>query len=177
LNRRPVRAWVSLLEAALLRRLERRWLPRFDRVWVCSRPDADSLARRVPGVHPGVAPNVVPVPCAAPEGPAAAPFRFLFIGTLGYYPNQDALLWFLREILPRMRPQTDRPFRVTVAGGGLPPALARQLRSAPEVEVLGYVEDLASLYRESGAVVVPLRAGGGSRIKIIEAFAGRGGGA
>lgn len=172
MNRQPVHFVGTGYESVLLRRLERIWLPRFDRVWVCSEADAVLLRGLIGGVRADVAPNVV----CAPDNPlrpppAERPFRFLFTGTLGYYPNQDALLWFMREVLPVIRRQADRPFCVTVAGAGLPGRLARRLRREPGMDGRGFVQDLPALYRETDTSIVPLRAGGGSRIKILDAFA------
>lgn len=171
LNRRPLPTLGCLYQSMLLDRLERQWLAQFDRVWVCSSTDADWLMRHIPSLSLLVAPNVVPLPASGGMIAHPGPFRFLFVATLGYYPNQDGLLWLLRDILPRLRARADRPFVITIAGAGLPAALVRALGAVPEVDWRGYVEDLSVLYRESDAVVVPLRAGGGTRIKIVEAFA------
>ncbi len=172
MNHQPLRALAKRREAEQLRDLERRWLHRFDRVWVCSETDAALLRKTIPGIRTAVAPNVVSIPPSRPPAPVAtSPFRFLFVGTLGYYPNQDGILWLAREVLPRLRQQADRPFLVVVAGAGLPGWAARQLRQEPEIEFCGFVPDLSGLYAQAHAVLVPLRAGGGSRIKILEAFA------
>jgi glycosyltransferase involved in cell wall biosynthesis len=119
-----------------------------------------------------VLPNALPMP--EPLGPPAsdAPFTFLFVGTLGYFPNQDAIVTFCREILPALRRMATRPFRVTVVGTGATPAI-RALAAIPDVEVLGAVDDVAEAYRRAHAAIVPIRAGGGTRIKILEAFAYR----
>jgi polysaccharide biosynthesis protein PslH len=147
----------------------------FDRVYVCSEGDRRALAaRREAGAEARIEilPNALPAP--RPLGPPASgvPFTFLFIGTLGYFPNEDAIVTFCREALPPLRRMATRPFRVTVVGIGMTPAI-EALAAIPEVEVVGAVGNVAEAYRQAHAAVVPIKAGGGTRIKILEAFAYR----
>jgi glycosyltransferase involved in cell wall biosynthesis len=93
----------------------------------------------------------------------------LFIGALSYAPNQDAVRWFLAEILPALRAAT--PCELLVAGRHAPESLRALLASSPGVVFLGPVEYAASAYQDAHLVVAPLRAGGGTRLKILEAFA------
>jgi glycosyltransferase involved in cell wall biosynthesis len=97
------------------------------------------------------------------------PFRCLFVGSFGHRPNVDAVAWFCADVLPRLRKKCDRPVEFLVAG----PYLDRPLSffgPAPDVRILGWVDNLAPVYREADIVVVPLRAAAGTRIKILEAF-------
>jgi len=161
------------LDAGLYDAMQQRLLPRFDRVFVCSERDKkvvedDCGYRRVE-----VVPNVVRIP-SEPKGRAGdARFRLLFVGTLGYYPNGDAVSYFCDSVLPLIRRAGKRRFLVTIVGGGLPAPLARAMSRVPEVELRGYVTDLAPVYADSDAVIVPIRAGGGTRIKVLEAFSYR----
>ncbi len=92
------------------------------------------------------------------------------MGTLRYYPNEEGLVYFGTEVLPRLRRSCPSPFRLAIVGTGAPPAV-EQLGRLPEVTLVGGVRDVAPWYRETDAVIVPLRAGGGMRIKVPEAFA------
>ncbi|MBP7864584.1 MAG: glycosyltransferase [Acidobacteria bacterium] len=163
------RALGALREAAFYERRERLWLPRFQRVYVCSADDRAVLAGALPGLAVSVAPNVASPPAAAVGPPTED--EILFVGNLGYYPNQEGIAWFCRRVLPPLRRMADRPFTVRVAGGGLPSGLARRLARIPEVEPVGRVEAVTPLYRRARLVVVPVRAGGGTRIKVLEALA------
>ena len=157
-------------EALFLEQQERRILSRCDRVWVCSGKDRAMLAMRGLGDTAGVVPNTAPLPPVRQEPPTDGPFTFLFIGSMGYLPNRDGAVFLRREIVPRMRRMTRQPFRFLLVGH-LPPGVdAPELTDAPEVAYLGGREDLAACYGEANAVVVPLRAGGGTRIKVLEAF-------
>lgn len=158
--------------AAKLEALEGALLPRFDRVFVCSRADRDALAQRFPELEVAVLPNVVDVP-ATPAAPPRerGPRRLLFVGALGYYPNIDAACVLAEEVLPRLRALAPGAFELEVIGRGAPGWLARRLRAAPGVRFLGEVPAMGPAYAGASAVVVPLRAGGGTRLKILEALA------
>ena len=114
-------------------------------------------------------PNAVRIPASVTDRRSRSTVTFLFVGTLGYYPNEDAAMFFCTEILPRVRASAGRPVRVLIAGSN-PSARVRALAREPEITVAGAVPDLAPHYAAADAVVVPLRAGGGTRIKVLEAF-------
>lgn len=143
----------------------------FDRVYVCSERDRTALGPRS-RAELCVLPNAVRLPQPPAAIPPPRPFTFLFVGSLGYYPNEDAAIYFCQEVLPLVRGRARSPFRCVIVGTGAREAVTG-LGQLPEVEVVGAVPDLASWYREADAVVVPIRAGGGTRIKILEAFSYR----
>jgi glycosyltransferase involved in cell wall biosynthesis len=93
----------------------------------------------------------------------------LSMATMYWPPNVDSVMWFAREVLPHIRRELpDAPFYVV---GARPPAEVTALANDPTIQVTGYVED-PTLYLESSALlIVPLRAGGGMRVKILEALA------
>jgi glycosyltransferase involved in cell wall biosynthesis len=145
----------------------------FDRVYVCSEVDRQRLdsRRRDDGrAQVSVLPNALPVPLALADPPAGEPFTFLFVGTLGYVPNEDGIVTFCRDMLPRLRRMAPLPFQVLIAGSGATPTV-HALDAIPEVTVLGAVDDISAWYAVAHAVIVPIRAGGGTRIKLLEAFA------
>jgi len=141
----------------------------FQRVYVCSEADRQQLLPRC-AAEICVLPNVVHPPATAAARTPGGVWRLLFVGTLRYYPNEDAVAYFCTRVLPLIRQSADCPVEVTVAGYGA----ARRLRAVAReagVELVGLVPDLAPLYYAADAVIVPIRAGGGTRIKILEAFA------
>ena len=164
-----LRALGALREAAWYERQERLLLPRFRRIFVCSAEDRGWLGGEMPALAVRVAPNVVFPPAGATETPGED--EILFVGNLGYYPNQEGLAWFCHRVLPRLRRLAARPFAVRVAGGGLPSRAARRLAAIPEVVTTGRVEEVSPLYHRARLAVVPVRAGGGTRIKVLEALA------
>lgn len=147
-------------------------LPRFDRVYVASPADRDRVAARHPGADVAVLENVVRLPRPVAPPPAGDPFTFMFAANFGYYPNDDAARYFCAQVLPLLRAGARRPFRVRLVGAS-PSAAVRRLAVEPEVTVTGPVDDITQWYESAHAVVVPVRAGGGTRIKVLEAFAHR----
>jgi glycosyltransferase involved in cell wall biosynthesis len=147
---------------------EERVLRSFDRIYVCSTVDREELRDRS-SAEIVVLPNTVRLPKPAPPRRPDSSFTFLFVGTLSYYPNEDALRFFCSEVLPILRRFAPQEFNLSVVGIGATAAL-QDVASTPEVRLIGAVPDVAPYYREADAVVVPIRAGGGTRIKILEAF-------
>jgi glycosyltransferase involved in cell wall biosynthesis len=110
----------------------------------------------------GVDPS--PEPAGPPAGPRPGePLRLLFVGSLNYEPNAQGLEWFAHEVAPRVRERLD--IEIDVVGPG------RRGPELPGVTYLGRVEDVGSAYASVHAAVVPLRAGAGSRLKVVEALA------
>ena len=138
-----------------------------DRVCVCSRNDRKLLLSRCPA-EISVLPNAVRAPARVTPRSSGA-FRFLFMGTLGYYPNHDAALWFCSAILPLLARRATVPFEVEFAGRGASERL-KDAVGAAGLRFTGEVPDVQSCYEACHAVIAPIRAGGGSRIKILEAF-------
>jgi polysaccharide biosynthesis protein PslH len=152
--------------------LEATVLSDFDRVYVCSELDRERLRRHPRKAEVRVLPNALPIPTPAAVSMPRPRFTFLFVGTLGYYPNEDAVAYFCTEVLPRLRAAASGQFQVDVVGTG-PSTVLSRLAGPPEVRVLGPVPSVAPAYGEADAVIVPVRGGGGTRIKVLEAFAFR----
>lgn len=95
-------------------------------------------------------------------------FRVLFVGAMDYHANVEAAERFAREVWPAVR---GRPGLVLTIVGRSPTASVRALAEIPGVEVTGTVADVRPFYREALVQVVPLRIGGGTRLKILESMA------
>jgi len=168
LNGNAAMARLEELEAQRSELLETEALRDFDRVYVCSPGDQKGLARLAPA-RVCVLPNALPLAEPLPPKRRDGLFTLLFVGTLGYYPNEDAIRHLCVQVLPLLRATAQQAFRVAIVGTGATAAI-RQLAELPEVQLIGAVADVAPWYREADAVVVPIRAGGGTRIKVLEAF-------
>jgi sugar transferase (PEP-CTERM/EpsH1 system associated) len=95
--------------------------------------------------------------------------RIVFVGSMDYYPNTEAVVLFARHIWPRIRERFPE-WHFTIVGSNPGPAVI-ELRSERNVEVTGTVPDIRPYYGDAVAAVVPLRTGGGTRLKILEAMA------
>ncbi len=141
-------------------------MPRFDRVFLSNPHDVRALRERYPQASITLLPNVLP-PVTRAAGVARDPLTILFLGTLNYLPNEDGVGHFIRDILPLIRSRSPH-VRLRVVGSGLPERPA--LLVADGVDVVGAVPDVGPEFARAGQLVVPLRAGSGTRIKILEAF-------
>jgi glycosyltransferase involved in cell wall biosynthesis len=153
-------------EAAAYARLIAEATPWFDRLWISSPLDRHSVHARHPAADPVVIPNAVPVTNARAALDDGA--TLIFVGSFGYAPNLDAVLWFAQAVWPVLRARV-RGLRLLVVGPD-PPAAILALRNRPGVIVTGGVADLGPIYERASLALVPLRAGGGIRIKLLEAL-------
>lgn len=142
-----------------------------DQIHCMSADDGRTLASLLPdrGARIRIVPNGVDTdryrpPTECPEAP-----RVLFFGSFPHLPNRDALDFFVREVWPRVLAQRPRA-TLTVAGAEPPPEVLA-LGGRDNIVALGEVDDPAPLYRRHRLLVAPLRAGSGTRLKILEAFA------
>jgi glycosyltransferase involved in cell wall biosynthesis len=163
--------WLDRLESAKTARAEERLGSGFGSVLLCSAKDRDEFQQRCPSTTVTVLPNVYPLPTgdALPaHSPPARP-TVLFVGSLDYLPNQDAVRLLLDEIVPRVR--RDVPNVIFRVAGRRPPEWMTKDCQAAWVDLVPNPPDMAPLYRDATVTVVPLLSGGGTRIKILEAFA------
>ena len=155
-------------EADVCERLARCWLPDADAVLAASAVEAAGVATRAGIDHVEVAPNAVPIPERVPPPPGED--RLLFVGNLTYEPNRVAARLLAGEILPRVQQRRPNATLELVGSNG---GSLDDLAGVDGVRLLGAVPDVAPHYASADAVVVPLRHGGGTRIKVLEAFAYR----
>jgi len=158
-------------EAEAYERIERRWLGRFDRVFVCSENDRRKLGEAYGELAIEVLPNVIVQPEHRVAERAAAPFVFLFIGTFSYFPNADGLKYLCGRVLPLLRGKNEKPFVIQVVGAGISRWQRLRLLFDRHIRFIGWVPQIETFYNGAGAVLVPIRTGGGTRIKVIEAVA------
>ncbi|MGA7670488.1 MAG: glycosyltransferase family 4 protein, partial [Nitrolancea sp.] len=151
--------------------LERLVIETWDRVYVCSERDKRFLEQRVPSRRAEIVamPNRVSLPRHPASPPRRSPFTILYVGTLDYFPNADGAIWFCREVIPAMRELSPARFRFQIIGTGAPLSV-QSLGYLPDVEVVGEVPSMDEWYERADLVVVPIRAGGGTRIKMLEAL-------
>ncbi len=153
-------------EAEAFARFANDWLPKFDRLFAASRDETKSLAAF--GVPALAVPNVADPAPVRPPRRRRQRYSIVFVGTMGYVPNVDAVLWFVSRIWRRLERALSHQVRLTIVGRNAPPEITR-LNWQRGIEVAGEVAEVGRYYRNADLAIVPLRAGGGMRIKIVEA--------
>ena len=98
------------------------------------------------------------------------PHHLVFSGSMDWLPNHDAMLYFVRHILPRIRASCPT-VALTIVGRNPFPGIKALSRADPSVRVTGRVEDVRPYLEEASVYVIPLRIGGGTRLKVFEAMA------
>lgn len=152
-------------------RFERQALSRFDLVLAVSEADRRTFDRLYPGalrrpVH--VVQTGVDTAYFTPARGRERRNHLVFTGSMDWLPNEDGMLYFVREILPRIR-QVEPDVTLSIVGRAPTPAVAR-LAELPGIEVTGRVDDVRPHVAAGEVYVVPLRIGGGTRLKIFEAM-------
>lgn len=105
-----------------------------------------------------------------PASSKRQPGEIVFLGSMDWMPNVDAVLWYAREIHPRVRAAMPEA-KLTVVGRNPPASLQALAAATPGMQVTGTVDDVRPYLHRAMVNVVPLRVGGGTRIKIFEAMA------
>ncbi len=154
-------------QAPRVRRLEKALVRRADGVSCVSRSDAAALAE-LGAAKPLVVPNGVDLSRYPFRGAVAPEETVFFVGDLSWPPNAEGIRWFAERVWPLVRER--RPgARAEVLGRGAPPDLSRLAR--PDFVLLGEGGDTRPHWARAAVAVVPLAAGGGTRLKILEAAA------
>lgn len=175
--RRPQRwlaAFYSLIQWQKLRRYERQICQRAHAVLAVSRIDKQALERLAPGIMVSVIANGInTTEAASPPHPLIPspphPPTLLFTGKMDYRPNIDAVLWFADEVLPFILKEAPT-VRFQIVGMN-PHARLDRLRQHPAIELTGAVESVTPYMQAATVYVVPLRVGGGTRFKVLDAMA------
>jgi sugar transferase (PEP-CTERM/EpsH1 system associated) len=153
-------------------RFEGSALARFDALLAVSDADRETFARLYPRVDRDaihVVRTGVDVEFFAPTPSAADSVELVFTGSMDWLPNEDGMLWFCRDILPLIRQRV--PDATLSIVGRAPSAPVKQLAQEHGVRVTGRVDDVRPYMTDAAVFVVPLRIGGGTRLKIFEAMA------
>ena len=142
----------------------------FDGVTFCSEADRARARALVPDLQAAVVPNAVDVDEFRPRpgDPAPDGATVLFFGAINYFPNVDGLGFFLREVWPILERSHPRARLKIVGQAPTPEILAH---AGPRIEVTGRVPDLRPHLSAAAVTIAPLRIGGGTRFKILEAMA------
>jgi glycosyltransferase involved in cell wall biosynthesis len=168
-ERNPARRCYAWLECRKTLRWQREACRRSAMAWACSEHDRALIQCLAPKVAVMVAPNVVDTDHYQPSG-AEEPCTILYQGGMDWYPNRDAVEFFVLAILPELRASV--PEARFVVGGRSPSDEFRcRFAAVPSIEFTGTVPDMRLEIARAAVCVVPLRIGSGTRLKILEAAA------
>jgi glycosyltransferase involved in cell wall biosynthesis len=154
-------------QARLMEGEERRWSPRVALNLAVSEADMQELRALVPNARFEMVPNGVDVEAFVPGGDGARD-GIVFVGGMSWFPNADALEFFDDEILPLVRARDER-VKVTWVGRAKPDVIASYAKRG--IQLTGHVDDIRPYVAAAACYVVPLRIGGGTRLKILDAWA------
>lgn len=166
-ERNPARKVAFAIDAGRSAEVQRRVLDRCSAIVAVSSRDRTKLLAVRPGLHCEVVPSSVPNQSI--QRPAAAGPTVLFVGTLSYYPNVQAVDALLCDIMPTVR-ELIPDARLLVVGRNPSRRMVRELRKRPWCGVVKDVGDLTPYYTQARCVAIPLRTGSGSRLKTYEAM-------
>jgi glycosyltransferase involved in cell wall biosynthesis len=166
-----------MLETKRIKNYEGRITKEFNKTLAVTEPDRIALAEAVKEYGSDDYPPIAVIPIAVdthqiqPVKRAESSLNILTMGTLYYPPNADGIRWFLREVFPLVSREI-QDARLTIVGKNPPKDLIRASeQSQGKIVVTGYVPDLDPYFMQAALMVIPVRAGGGMRVRILEAFA------
>jgi glycosyltransferase involved in cell wall biosynthesis len=162
----PLR-WLWASQAAKMRRFEREALARFTRVVAVSERDAKKFAADGLATARAI-PTGVDLDFFSWQAPADGAPVVVFTGSMDWEANVDGIRFYIEDVWPRVRAQVPNA-QLRVVGKNPPAALVQ--RNVPGVSFTGFVDDVRDHARDAQAFIIPLRVGGGTRIKAFEAMA------
>ncbi|MCZ6673421.1 MAG: glycosyltransferase family 4 protein [Verrucomicrobia bacterium] len=168
--RTAVGRYLHNLDFRRLERYEMKIVPPFHACIVCSDIDRDKILNMRLSGNPWIIPNCVDIEYFQPGEPEdESPHDILFLGNMKYSANVDAVIYFVKEIFPRIAEKMP-DCRFLAVGRNAVNALS-MVTQLDGVSVVGDVSDTREFYRKAALVVTPIRFGGGTRIKVLEAMA------
>jgi sugar transferase (PEP-CTERM/EpsH1 system associated) len=154
-----------------MRAFEAKMCPQFDCVVAVSREDRELMQQEYGVEEIYDVPTGVDTTFFRPNGRTESrPHNLVFTGSMDWLPNEDAIRYFTEQIMPRIKEKVPG-VTLTVVGRNPYPGLVELSKSDPSVIVTGRVEDVRPFMEEAAVYIVPLRIGGGTRLKIYEAMA------
>ena len=165
----PVLKFFMFFELLRIKRYESFVFKYFDRCLAISKGDIGRIKSLAPGANVVLQLTGIDTDICASYNTRPKDNTIIFYGTMSFFANYDGIKFFYNKVFPVIKKSI--PAVKFIIAGGSPPADIKALKKDPSVTVTGYVEDIRLLIAASSVVVVPLRVGGGVRLKIMEAWA------
>ncbi|MDZ4722492.1 MAG: glycosyltransferase [candidate division Zixibacteria bacterium] len=168
-EKHPLKRFYIGLQYDKVRSFEEGLCRLFDMVIAVSEEDKGRLAESYNARNVVVVPNGVQTDFFTPSSLAIEPETLVFTGSMDWRPNQDAIVWFHEDIWPRILEQRPRT-RLWIVGRKPPEKIIALAKADNRITVTGTVDDVRGYIAKAAVYIVPLRIGGGSRLKILEAL-------
>jgi glycosyltransferase involved in cell wall biosynthesis len=165
-----VRRWYFAHEARKLRRFEVEMAPSFRAHITCSELDSKRLSAIAPGSRTIVAPNGVDCEYFKPQGADSVPDTAIFIGTMNWYPNVEAVRFLLESVWPEVR-RAKSNAQLDIVGANAPEVIRRLASAVGGVTVHGFVNEIRPMMERAALYICPIRDGGGTKLKVLDACA------
>jgi len=149
---------------------ERVMCRRFDGIVTVSENDKAMLENEFGAENVFAIPTGVDTSYYSPNGMRPEPHSLIYVGSMDWLPNEDAMMFFAEQILPIIKLEIPH-VTLTIVGRNPSDSLLRVLKRCPEITIVGRVDDVRPYMSQHCVFIVPLRIGGGTRIKVFEAMA------
>jgi glycosyltransferase involved in cell wall biosynthesis len=168
-EKNPVKRWIARLHGRRIKIQETKFLKQFDGIAAISREDEILMREVAPEGHYTVIPAGVDIEYFQPSQVPVDPNNITWVGSLAWDPNFDAVRHFLSDILPKIFDRVPGAYFNIIGfkGERVEPYIGQ---FGPKIHILGLVPDIRDYLAHSAVLVVPLRIGGGMRLKLLEFF-------
>lgn len=158
------------MEAGKLKKYEKDHCKKFDINTTVSSLDKERLREMLPDGRIEVIPNGVDTDYFFPDNEEIKKGNIIFVGGMNWYPNRDAIMFLCNEIWPLLKEEIPE-ISLTVVGAQPPTELLDLSKTDNNIEVTGFVDDMRPYMRKAEIYMCPMRDGGGTRLKILDALA------
>jgi glycosyltransferase involved in cell wall biosynthesis len=169
-ERGTLQRWYFAREARLLREAEREAVSRFALQITCSDLDSERLREIDSRAVIECVPNGVDCDYFTPQEAEERPNSLVFVGTLNWHPNSDAMLFLLRDVWPLLKREVSDA-TLDIVGANAPKELVELAARSPDVCMHGFVPDVRPYIARASVFICPIMDGGGTKLKVLDAFA------
>lgn len=165
----PLKKWYFLQEGRRLKKFEQQYCPEFSLNITCSEIDQQHLQKISPASWVEEVPNGVDVGFFKPDKSVAQEKNLIFIGTLNWYPNVEAVRFIAHKLWPALRAEV-QDISIDIIGASPPEDIVQLSKADKNFRVHGFVDDILPFMNKAAVYVCPIRDGGGTKLKVLDAL-------